>query len=523
VVVAATLGALSYAGGVWLAPLLVAALVALVLRAGGAPAARRAGVFAGSALVLGIPALLLVKFLGEPAASTITTQSRLANLLQPLSVFQVVGIWPVDDFRLRSPHLATTAILIALAIAAALYGGYCAWLRRAWPPLLYIGGVGLAGAIVYLVASPWVDAKALAIASPAVLLAAAAGVSELVDVGLAVPGVVVGVLLAGGVLWSNVLAYGGVNLAPRDRFAELEQIGEQTAGQGPTLMTDYEPYGVRHFLRDADPEGASELRIRQIPLRSGQLLPKGESADIDQFNTQAVLVYKTLVLRRSPVGSRPPAPYHLVSAGRWYDVWQRAANPLPRVIAHLSLGDEVNSGAVPNCADVLALAQRAGSGGRLAAVSSTPATLITLRSMSHPTAWNPVTPNVNYMLPDSSGSAGTVTTLASGGRYGVWIGGSFRGRVEIDVDGRSAASMRDRLSHGASYAELGSLALSAGRHRISLLYQRGSLHPGSAGDPFPLGPIVLSSEATGRPVFYVPATQARTLCGRRLDWIEAVG
>jgi hypothetical protein len=523
VVVAATLGILSYAGAVWLAPPLIAALVVLVRRGGRQLTLRKAGLFAAVALPLSIPALLLVKFLSEPAASTITTQSRLANLIQPLSPFQVVGIWPVDDFRLRSPHSAATALLIAFAIVVALFGVYTAWTRRAWTALLYIGGVGLAGAAVYLAASPWVDAKPLAITSPAVLLAAAAGVSALVDACRPIPAVVLAIALAGGVLWSNVLAYGGVNLGPRGRLAELEHIGQLIEGEGPTLMTDYEPYGVRHLLRNADPEGASELRRRQIPLRNGQLLEKGEAADIDQFDTRAALVYRTLVLRRSPVGSRPPAPYRLVWTGHWYDVWQRAPDSAAQVISHLSLGDDVNSGTVPRCSDVLSLARQAASAhGRLAAVGSSPATLITLRSTRHPRAWDAPTPGVNYLLPDSSGTATTVTSLDSGGRYGVWIGGSFRGRVEVDVDGVSAGSTRNQLSHGGEYAQLGSLSIPPGRHRITLHYERGFFHPGNAGDVFPLGPIVLSRETADRPFFYVPTNSARSLCGQRLDWIEAV-
>jgi hypothetical protein len=336
----------------------------------------------------------------------------------------------------------------------------------------------------------------------------------------AIPAIAVGVAIAGGVLWSNVLAYGGINLGPRDRMAELSSIGEDLKGQGPTLMTDYEPFGVRHFLRDGDPEGASELRYRQIPLRNGTLLGKGQSADIDQFQTAAVLVYRTLVLRRSPVGSRPPSPYRLVRSGRWYDVWQRDPVASPRVINHLALGDTVDSGAVPNCTDVLSLARSAPAGGRLAAVQSTPATLLTLAGMQHPSSWD--APGANYVLPDSSGSATGQVVLAGGGSYGVWVGGSFRGRVQVEVDGVSAGSMRNRLSHGGSYAQLGTLHLAPGRHRVTLNYQRGFFHPGNDGEIFPLGPLVLSREQTNRPVFYLPPSQARSLCGQRLDWVEAV-
>ena len=77
-----------------------------------------------------------------------------------------------------------------------------------------------------------------------------------------------GLAIAAGVVWSNALAYHEANLAPRERHAELEQIGEAIAGEGPTLMTEYEPYGVRHFLREADPEGAAHAALRELG-RSG--------------------------------------------------------------------------------------------------------------------------------------------------------------------------------------------------------------------------------------------------------------
>ena len=63
--------------------------------------------------------------------------------------------------------------------------------------------------------------------------------------------------IAGGVLWSNVLAYHDVWLAPRPALAELASIGDRFAGDGPTLMTEYQPYGVRHFLRHWIPKAAA--------------------------------------------------------------------------------------------------------------------------------------------------------------------------------------------------------------------------------------------------------------------------
>src|SRR5204863_463211 len=81
--------------------------------------------------------------------------------------------------------------------------------------------------------------------------------------------------------------------------------------------------GARHFLRRLDAEGASELRYRFIPLRSNQPLQPLAYADIDRFRLDAIEVYPTLVLRRSPVASRPPSEYRLVERRHWYEVWQR--------------------------------------------------------------------------------------------------------------------------------------------------------------------------------------------------------
>jgi hypothetical protein len=178
--------------------------------------------------------------------------------------------------------------------------------------LLFSLGALTSGLAIVIIGSPWAGGKALAIASVCVPALAATGALVLYSGAWRPLGGLLIAALAAGILWSNALAYHEVNLAPRWQLAELETIGGRIAGQGPTLMTEYQPYGVRHFLRDAAPGGSSELRTRPDRLLSGRELPKGAYADVDRFELSSVMQYRTLVLRRSPSQSRPPSLYRLV-------------------------------------------------------------------------------------------------------------------------------------------------------------------------------------------------------------------
>ena len=69
---------------------------------------------------------------------------------------------------------------------------------------------------------------------------------------------------------------------------------------------------------------------------------------------------------------------------------------------------------------------------------------------------------------------------------------------------------------------MGEIELSAGAHDVVLRYSAANLRPGSCGFPFALGPLVLGRYTAELPVTTVQPTEARSLCGKSLDWIEAV-
>jgi hypothetical protein len=525
---AATLAIVSFGGVVWLVLPVVAMLAAAGWRRGRRAALELAGGLGAAGLLLATPSLVLAHSFLAPlrwvSMRGATSETVIGNLFGPLKPLQIVGVWPSGDFRVHPHSIAATDVLIAIAAIAVAVGLVAVVARRAWELGVYAVGVPALALAIFAFTTPWVGGKTLAIASPALLLGASAGVAHLWSRGWRIPSGVLGACIAGGVLWSNALAYSDVTLAPYHQLRELEQIGHRFAGQGPALMTEYNPFGARHFLRLVDGEGVSELRRRLIPLRNGQLVPPGAAADTDDLRFDDLLVYRTLVIRRSPLTSRPPGMYRLVWQGRDYEVWQRPAH-VAQSVNHLPLGGPMSPVARPSCADVARLAAAAGPRGVVSAVPRPAPIFVGLGSLQRPAGWAPSTdPTQVFPLTDGTVSADVAT--ATTGRFELWVGGGAYGALTLYVDGTRVGVVRHVLNRGGGYSSFGVRMLRRGMHRISIAYRGGGLRPGSDGQdvqPWPIGPLVLSQWPQVRSIVTVPAAQARSLCGRQLDWIEAVG
>ncbi len=504
--------------------------------------------------VIGLPTVFAAGQLFSPNQDALTKSSEeMGNLIRPLGIAQYVGPWPVGDFRFEpASSLASllTSILVFATVLAAGFGLVAAVNRRAWGLLLLTFGTGLGSFVVWYVGSPWVQGKALATGTASFLILAMAGIGYLLGAGSKaevdgeVEGLVEGrsgpfrglsvnwlrtigavlLIVPCGILVSSALAYHETWLAPKDQLAELSEIGEDFKGQGPALMTEYQAYGVRHFLRKLDAEGASELRRRVIPRLDGEETGKGAWSDTDELvldpDQQGVFTYRTLVLRRNPMQSRPPSPYELVRRGTYYDVWQRPESfDAASIIRHHPLGGGFQPAAIPNCAVVQGVADQAGPNGEVLAAERDPNAIADLTG--YPSDW--VLDPVNRTLtPLSDGTASGSVSVPVAGRYKVWVGGSSRGRVSVEIGGQDAGSARGLLNNNGQFINLGELEFEAGSLPVAMTYERGgNLRPATGGYPFGIGPVVL--EPVGDPsIVRVAPANAQKLCGRSLDWIEAV-
>jgi hypothetical protein len=372
--------------------------------------------------------------------------------------------------------------------------------------------------------SPWLDAKALAIGSPAVVLLAVVGACALLETPARALGAIALAAIGFGVLWSNWLAYRDVRIAPKDRLAELDRIGERFKGEGPALLNEYEPYGARYFLRDLDPEAPAELRRRVVPLRRGTGLEKLEWAPIDEFQPPATLEYRTIVVRRSPAESRPLPEYQLRWSGEYYDVWQRPEQPVQRVIEQSMFGDRTVAVATPPCAEVRRLGRVArGNGAALIAAERPQPLILDLASASRPAGWTFVPGRPAKLFPDHEGTASLPAQVAPAGDYDVWVQGSFARGLEISIDGGRVGFVRDHPNFEGHWNRFGSARLTAGRHEVVLRYPGASLRPGSGDQPQRVGPVALVPRAPAVRLTEVAPSDAESLCARSLDWLAVVG
>jgi len=458
---------------------------------------RSLAVAALGTVALSLPLLVLVR----PAdirnlAGFAASSNDIGNLIEPLQIIQIFGIWPVDDFRFSPEPMAVVSALLVVVAALAGLGLWHTFTRRDWVLGLYVGNCLL----ITAVSSPgnaWIAGKALAMSSPALLVAAAAGIGWLWEKQRTVIATAALALMTFGVGWSYVLAYQGVWLAPASQVRDLQAIGEQDLPK-PALIVDYSPYGARHFLRRLDAEGAGELRRRTIPKASGGQVWKAEYAQIDDISQAGLADFETLVLRSSAIGSRPPSNYTLQWQGEAYEVWQRNPDAAP-IVEHIPLGTETDPAEFVTCEQIRQIAAEHPE-ARIAAAERPPVISV----------WPPA---------DSAAAAFTVPVA---GEYDLSLGGSFTGELNLTIDGQEVFRQRHQLNWTGNVTPAGTVPLAAGRHELTVTERRPPWQPGNRNPGWPLGPLYLSLATADVPVIRVPSGEADQLCGRRLDWLEVL-
>jgi hypothetical protein len=526
VVGAAALAAIGIAGSPWVL-LFGLALLAFAAPAIGARYRHRAALPAAAGLLGVATAVLALPTVGRLAttlalAKSVSSSNQQAladpgNLLRPLLRVQALGVWLGGSHRVDPAHTSLTYAGIGVVGVCILLG--LAWLvgRRAWAVLTTVVLSVFAWWAVTQRGTTWTDAKLLVLLSPVLVLVAMIGaVGRFREHRF--EALVLAAAIVAGVLGSDALLYRATNLAPTKRFAELASIGRHFAGLGPTLVPDFDEYGL-YLLSDMEVNGPGLAYHGPLKLAAGAASGYGHSYDVDAIDQGDVELFPTIVMRRSPLWSRPPGNYALVAGGEFYDVWRREG-PAPKL--HLPLGT-AGQPAVPATCTVVgraAVVARADHGELVAA--ERPANALANLAQA---AGSPATARTTdgEGLPAWAIGVARLTDsihVTSAGRYALWLGGDVDRPLRVSVDGRLIGSPAAQTGGDENVIDVGQVTLAAGDHQVQLVRGGGGIGPGvdsgTSIDAIVLQPVAAE---TDRLVRVAPA-QWRSLCGQSLDWLE---
>jgi hypothetical protein len=475
--------------------------------------------------VLSLPTLAVVAKLLPLATGPGLVE--LGNLSTPVPLITAAGVWIGGDYRYTQyAHRLPSEVLAILVLILAACGLVYAIRRRAWG----VAWLGIAGLVAVLFVAhrygPWVRFKADCITAPIALLMAFVGVGALIRTSRRMlVGAGFAFVLAAGVLAGTVLLYHDTTLAPYARLHDLETIGKRFAGQGPTLTPDFEEY-AEYYLRDDDQDSmVNGPRLELRPDVNRATAPGGTWAyDLDEYPLGFVESFRTIVMRRNPLVSRPPSNFRLVYLSPYYEVWQREQSART-VYALEPLADPTGKRNRAACAALTAAARRVGEAARIAYMPA-PTGYVQLDD-SNMTLSGGFAPSGGVIEATGSGSAARRQPIPASGRYDFFIEGSFGRPVEVKVDGRTVATVAYQVSYPAEWIMIASHWLSAGPHRIEIRRGGFSLHAGNGDgvDPFnrTIGPLVIMPAGLSVPVVrYTGVSELPRLCRstQALRWLE---
>ncbi len=492
----------------------------------------------GAALLAALALPMLRTLQSAVAVNTavlVDLKEELGHLAGPLDAAQVLGIWLSGDFRYAPDGLdVVQAIMLWTAGLAAIVGLVFALRGRRTGPLLLLATIVPSSLYLLYRGTAYADAKVLLIASPAVLLLAMLGAAALWSGRWRALSAVVMATLVAGVMWSTMLAYHDVSLAPHARYTELLELNDTLAGKGPAFFGEYDEF-ADYFLRSvpvySSPQYAHRFRgkpYRPNALRDRKRRPSEKTPiDIDDVTLEYIESVPYAILRRGPQASRPPANFRLVRRGTYYDVWRRSPDS-PRVLAHLPLGPDVLHQAARISEPVAARwAQRARRlGGQIAyAPRARPPVFLATRH-PRPPRWRGFGNYPEALLSDGPSNIDAPVQIPRSGRYHVWVEGSFERRMVIAVDGRPLPQTPSGLNNPGAYASLGTVWIERGLRGISIRQGGADLRPGTGGYLSSLrhiGPIFFNPVANEQfTVRVVDPARWRELVGIRSDWLEIV-
>jgi hypothetical protein len=460
-------------------------------------------------------------------AQSISSTANPGNLHEPLKWTQAFGIWLRGSYK-QAPVGAAGAVtyaLIAVTLIACLLGALQLLRLRRFALAGWIALTLLVWLVLSRTATTWVDAKALVLTSPVLVLLAWGGVAALREpppgrshrapfAGLVAA--LLALALAGGVLASDAVQYHASNLAPTARYEELASIDTRFAGRGPTLFTDFDEYSM-YVLRDLDVGGPDF--VYPPPALASLAGGYGRPVQLDRASPKSLQGYQLIVTRRDPSAESPPAAYELAWQGTYYEVWARRSSAIPAV-RHFAA-----SGQAPvACARVREFVRVARANGLTVVGAPLPELVrVRLRHAIHPRGWGRTHGGWAMQHP---GTLSVRFALPHGGDWQLWLQGQFMPSVTVRIDRRRLALLAGQLAGNSLVPDtVGPLhvRLARGSHRLMVTRSGFSLAAGNSGAAVLDAAFLTPAGAPTRVLRTLSLSASPSvLCAQPVEWVELV-
>jgi hypothetical protein len=530
---AAALDSIGIAASPWVALFGTGALLFAAERSIWAPAARQRlqtvrGLAVGGAALAVSTALVGLPTVG-PLSKTLAVAEGVSNsdpkavsdpgnLLRPLKFLQTLGVWLGESHRSEPKYINQTYILLGVVIVCIALGAIWLVRRRAWSVLVFVVGSLVVWFYLHPHATTWTDAKLLVILSPVIVFVALVGAFGIAQARRIEGGVLAAVVVL-GVLLSDGMLYHATNLAPTERFNELNAIDARFDRQGPTLVPDFEEYAL-YLLRDMNVDGPGLPYSGPFEFNRGSSGQYGHSYDMDALALPSVERFRTIVMRRSPAWSRPPGNFTLEWNGSYYTVWRRIG---PSPLEHIPLGGGFQPSSTMSCSELKRVAYRAAHlGGQMAfaprglniAPNLGDTRRTTLAGLSVDLEGRP---QLVFGGPARVEGGFKVRSRES---FELWLAGTVDRPLGVFVDGRLVGAPNAQSGDDGTMIDVGRVTLAAGEHSYVLARGGGDLRPDDSGNTAIDGLILQPTSTEHEPVLSMAPGDWHSLCGRPLDWVE---
>jgi hypothetical protein len=307
----------------------------------------------------------------SPSGGGAIPTSALGNLIHPLSAFEMLGLWPSSDFRIRPHGAFYGSALPAFALAVALYGAWCSIRRRS----LLLPSAVLACAVLWWIShrsqSPYVTAKALAIGAPVTMGLSLRALLTTERTRTAVLGarLAAAAVFCGFAAYSSYLELRNEPVQAPEATRELASF-HRTIGAAPVLFLGDDQF-VGWQLRPAAVTSLSAITpsVGEPAARPSKPWVAGKALDFDSVEPGALDRFPYVITGSGSYSSQAPSNFELVASARLYELWKRIGRTSPRQVLEAS-GEP---GAVLNCNSSLGRKLHASSG--YASVISKPFTI----------------------------------------------------------------------------------------------------------------------------------------------------